>query len=74
MRELKKERSEKLRGTSKSKALAKKSGYSEHEKNILKQEREMVRDRARRVKAGGFKSESDYFRNVNPFTGKRRGS
>lgn len=41
------------------------------EKLINKQEKQMLRERASRVKKGGFKSEHDYFTNVNPFTGKR---
>lgn len=43
----------------------------EFEKSINKQEKQMLRERASRVKKGGFKSEHDYFTNVNPFTGKR---
>ena len=43
------------------------------EKETNKQEKQMVKERGDRVKAGGFKSEHDYFSNVNPFTGKRRG-
>lgn len=41
------------------------------EKEINRQEKKMLRERALRVKKGGFKSEHDYFTNVNPFTGKR---
>lgn len=31
-----------------------------------------VANRKKNVKAGGFKDEDDYFKNVNPFTGNRR--
>lgn len=44
----------------------------EFETRMNKEEKQMLRERAHRVKAGGFKNEHDYFENVNPFTGKRR--
>lgn len=40
---------------------------SEFEKEQTKAEKEMLRDRAKRVKAEGYKSESEYFANTNPF-------
>lgn len=44
------------------------------EKDINRQEKQMLHERASRIKKGGFKSEHDYFSNVNPMTGKRRES
>ena len=65
------ERKGAIKMNNKAKAL---SRAKEFEKSINKQEKQMLRERASRVKKGGFSSEKDYFTNVNPFTGKRRGS
>jgi hypothetical protein len=43
------------------------SRTKEFEKKVNREERQMVRERAARVKKGGFKSESDYFKHANPF-------
>lgn len=56
---------------SKKKEIAKKmrmrAAAAAFEKKINVQEKEMLRDRAKRVKKGGFKSEREYFEKANPF-------
>lgn len=39
----------------------------EFERRINREEKSMLADRARRVKAEGYKSEREYFANTNPF-------
>ena len=51
-------------------ALMKKVAASFEEKNNA-EEKKFLRERKKRIKSGGFKSERDYFTNVNPLTGKR---
>ena len=54
----------------KTKALAAKKSNPRaeaFEREVNRQERNLVNDRARRVKREGFKSESEYWKHTNPF-------
>lgn len=56
------------------KEMAMKTRAKAFEREQNKALKEHLANRRKNIKAGGFKNEDDYFRNVNPFTGKRRGS